>query len=107
MFTVHRNITPPIFREAFHRRDISYNLSSNSKLAKPNARSIHNGGDSISWLLNMGYCAIGTEVKQVSMPSKKELRSESQKTIRGDNSYQIYISSKFFLVACLAIFSYS
>ena len=107
MLTVHRNITPPIFREAFHRRDISYNLSSNSKLAKPNARSIHNRGDSISWLLNMGYCAIGTKVKQVSMPSKKELRSESQKTIRGDNSYQIYISSKFFRVACLAMFSYS
>ena len=30
MFKVYRNISPPIFSEIFHRRDINYNLRINS-----------------------------------------------------------------------------
>ena len=41
MFKVYRNRSPPFFNELFRRRDISYNLQSNSK--------------------NLGCCTIGAE----------------------------------------------
>ena len=50
MFKVYRNISSPIFSEIFHRRDINYNLQTQSEFAVPNIRSVFHGSDSISYL---------------------------------------------------------
>ena len=50
MFKVYRNISPPIFSEIFHRRDINYNLRINSDFAMPNVMSVFHGSESISYL---------------------------------------------------------
>ena len=48
MFKVHRNISPPIFSEIFHRRDENYNLRINSDFAMPDLRFAFHGSESIS-----------------------------------------------------------
>ena len=50
MFKVSRNISPPIFREIFHRRDINYNLRINSDFVMPSVRSVFRGSESNSYL---------------------------------------------------------
>ena len=50
MFKVYQNISPPIFSEIFHRRDISYNLRINLEFAMSNLRSVFHGSESISHL---------------------------------------------------------
>ena len=50
MFKVYRNISPPIFSEIFHRRDINYNLRINSDFAMPNVGSVFHGIESSTYL---------------------------------------------------------
>ena len=50
MFKVYRNISPPIFSEIFHRRDINYNLRINSDFAMPNVGSVFLGSESSTFL---------------------------------------------------------
>ena len=50
MFKVCRDISPPIFSEIFHRRDINYNLRINSDFAMPNASSVFHGSEGILYL---------------------------------------------------------
>ena len=50
MFKVYRSMSPPIFSELFRRRDISYNLQSNSNFAVPNVKSVFHGSESITYL---------------------------------------------------------
>ena len=45
-----QNMSPPIFSELFRRRDIIYNLQSNSSFAVPNVKSIFHECESISYL---------------------------------------------------------
>ena len=52
MFKVYPNISPPIFSEIFHRRDINFNLQINSDFAMPNVRSVFHGSIHI-------YCSKG------------------------------------------------
>ena len=47
MFKVYQNMSPLIFSELFCRRDISYNLRSNSNFAVPNVNSVFHGSASI------------------------------------------------------------
>ena len=39
MFQVYRDMSPPFFSKLFRRRDISYNIRSNSNFALPNVKS--------------------------------------------------------------------
>ena len=50
MFKVYRSLSPLIFSELFRRRDICYNLRSNSNFAVPNVKSVFHGSESISHL---------------------------------------------------------
>ena len=51
MFKVYRSLSPRIFSELFRRRrDICYNLRSNSNFAVPNVKSVFHGSESISYL---------------------------------------------------------
>ena len=50
MSKVYRTVSPPIFSEIFHRRDINYNLRINSDFAMPNVRSVFHGNKTISYL---------------------------------------------------------
>ena len=50
MFKVYRGMSPPIICELFRRRDISYNLRSNSNFAVPNVKSVFHGSESITYL---------------------------------------------------------
>ena len=50
MFKVYRNISSPICSEIFHRRDINYNLRTQSEFPVPNIRSVFHGSESISYL---------------------------------------------------------
>ena len=46
MLKVYRNMSP-IFSVLFRRRDINYNLRSNSNFAVPNVKSVFHGSESI------------------------------------------------------------
>ena len=48
MFKVCRSMSPPIFSELFHGRDICYNLRSNSNFAVPHVKSAFHGSESVS-----------------------------------------------------------
>ena len=50
MFKVYRGMSPPIISELFRRRDISYNLRSNSNFAVPNVKSVFHRSESITYL---------------------------------------------------------
>ena len=50
IFKVYRGMSPPIISEVFRRRDISYNLRSNSNFAVPNVKSVFHGSKSITYL---------------------------------------------------------
>ena len=51
MLKVYRSMSPPIFSELFRRRDICYDLGSNSNFAVANVKSVSeaNGSKSISY----------------------------------------------------------
>ena len=48
MFKVYQHISPSFFSEVFHRRDIDYNLRSNSEFVVPNVKAIYPGSGGIS-----------------------------------------------------------
>ena len=64
MFKVYQNISPPIFSEIFHRRDINYNLRINSDLAMPNVRSVFHGTESILYLRLKIWDTVPSELKE-------------------------------------------
>ena len=60
MFKVYRSMSPPIFSELFRRRDICYDLRSNSNFALLNVKSVFQK----YFLLrskNLGHCISGAE----------------------------------------------
>ena len=83
MFKVYRSMSPPIFSELFRRRDISYNLRSNSNFAVPNVKSVFHGSESISYLGPKIWDIVLLEPKE--LPSlnafKKVLKSDNQKIV--------------------------
>ena len=50
IFKVYWNLSPSIFNEIIHRRDINYNLRINSEFVLPNVRSVFYGSESISYV---------------------------------------------------------
>ena len=90
MFKVYLNISPPIFSEIFHRRDKNFNLRINSEFAMSNVRSIFHGSASISYLGPKIWEIVSLELEE--LPSRKVLKSGSQKTVRAGyvrNTYPI------------------
>ena len=72
------------FRETFRRRGVSYNLPSNSNLAKSNIqyRFLMEAKTCPILILKYGYCVNGTEIfNKCWCLQKKILRSKSQNTI--------------------------
>ena len=60
IFKVYRSVSPPIFSELFRRRDICYDLRSNSNFALLNVKSVFQK----YFLLrskNLGHCISGAE----------------------------------------------
>ena len=51
IFKVYQNMSPPIFSQIFHRRDISYKLRINSDFEMANVRSVFHGSETISYLV--------------------------------------------------------
>ena len=66
MFKVYRGMSPPIISKLF-RRDISYNLRSNSNFAVPNVKSVFHGSESITYL--------GPKIWDIAPLQLKELTS--------------------------------
>ena len=66
MFKVYRNISPPIFSEIFHRRDITCNLRINSDFAMPNVKSVFHGSESISYLCHKIWDIAPLELKDLT-----------------------------------------
>ena len=58
-------MSPSIFIELFHRRDICYNLRSNSNFAVPNVKSVFHGSKSISYLGPKIWDIVPLELKQL------------------------------------------
>ena len=66
MFKVCRNLSPPIFSEIFHRRDINYNLRIKSDFAMPNVRSVFHGSESILHLGTKIWDIVPLEFKELT-----------------------------------------
>ena len=64
MFKVYRSMSHPIFSELFCRRDISYNIRSNSNFAVPNAKSVFHRSKSISYLGPKFWDIVPLELKE-------------------------------------------
>ena len=71
VFKVHRNISPLIFGEIFHQRDINYNLRISSDFAIPNVRSVFHGSKSISYLGPKIWDIVLLELKELSCLQKR------------------------------------
>ena len=59
-------MSPPIFGELFRRRDICYDLRSNSNFAMPCVKSVFHGSGSISYLVPKIRDIIPLELKQLT-----------------------------------------
>ena len=81
MFKVYRNISPPIFSEIFHGRDIDYNLRINSDFAVPNVRSVFHVRGSISYLSSKIWDIVPLELKKLAnaAASKNGIKEWKQK----------------------------
>ena len=66
MLKVHRSMSPLIFTESFCRRDICYNLQSNSNFAVPNVKSDFHGSGSISYLGSKIWDIVPLELKELT-----------------------------------------
>ena len=83
MFKVYRNISPPIFSEIFHRRDINYNLQINSDFAMPNVKSVFHGCESICYLGPKIWDIVPLELKELTsvVAFKKGIKEWKKKII--------------------------
>ena len=59
-------MSPSIFIELFRRRDICYNLRSNSNFAVPNVKSVFHGSKSISYLGQKIWDIVPLDLKQLT-----------------------------------------
>ena len=81
MFKVHRNISPPIFKEIFHQHCNNSNLRINSDFAMPKVRSVFHGTESISYLGPTIWDIVPSEFKELSVAAfKKGLKERKPKT---------------------------
>ena len=65
-FKVYQVFSPPIFNEVFCRRDVSYNLQSNSKFAVANAKSVFDRSESVSYLGPTIWDIVPSELKELT-----------------------------------------
>ena len=81
MIKVYRSMHPPIFSELFRRRDICYNLRSNSNFAVSNVTSAFHGSESISYLGPKIWDIVPSELKQLTSLNAfiKGLKYDNQK----------------------------
>ena len=66
IFKVYRSVSPPIFSELFRRRDICYDLRTNSNFTAPNVKCVFHGSE--SWTL-------GPKIRDIVPLELKELTS--------------------------------
>ena len=82
MLKVHRSMSPLIFTELFCRRDICYNLQSNSNFTVPNVKSDFHGSGSISYLGPKIWDIVPLELKELTSLNaikKKQQKNGNQK----------------------------
>ena len=66
MFKVYQSMSPLIFSELFRRRDVCYDLGSNSNFAVPNVKSVFHGSESISFLGPKIWDIVPLELKELT-----------------------------------------
>ena len=83
MLKVYRSMSPSIFSELFCRRDISYNLRSNSNFAVPNVKSVFHGSESITYLGPKIWDIVPLQLKELTSLNafKKGIKNGNQKIV--------------------------
>ena len=76
MFKVHSDLSPPIFKELFHKRTSSYELRHPSQVTIPRIESVYNGSESIAYVGPKIWGMVPSELKEMSSISsfKKEIK---------------------------------
>ena len=64
MFKVHSDLSPPIFKELFHKRTLE--LRHPSQLTIPRIESVYNGSESIAYLGPKIRNMVPSELKEIS-----------------------------------------
>ena len=76
MFKVHSDLSPPIFKELFHKRTSNYELRHPSQVTIPRIESVYNGSESIAYLGPKIWNMVPSELKEMSSISsfKKQIK---------------------------------
>ena len=66
MFKVHSGLSPPIFKELFHKRTLNYELRHPSQFTIPRIESVYNGSESVAYLGPKIWNMVPSELKEMS-----------------------------------------
>ena len=66
IFKVHRDLSPPISKERFNKRTLSYELGHPSQFTIPRIESVYNGYESIAYLRPKTGNMVSSELKDMS-----------------------------------------
>ena len=66
MFKVHSDLSPPIFKELFHKRTLNYELGHPSQFTIPRIESAYNGSKGIAYLGPKIWNMVPSELKEMS-----------------------------------------
>ena len=66
MFKVYGDLSPPIFKEPFHKRTLNYELRHSSKFTISRIESVYNGSESIAYLGTKIWNMVPSELKEMS-----------------------------------------
>ena len=66
MFKVHSDLSPPIFKELFHKRTLNYELGHPSQFTIPRIESTYNGSKGIAYLGPKIWNMVPSELKEMS-----------------------------------------
>ena len=66
MFKVYGDLSPPIFKEPFHKRTLNYELRHPSKFTISRIESVYNGSESIAYLGTKIWNMVPSELKEMS-----------------------------------------
>ena len=69
MFKVHRVLSPPIFKELFNKRTLTYELRHPLQFTIPRVESVYNGSDSIAYLGPKIWDMVRGELREMSSKS--------------------------------------
>ena len=84
MFKVHRDLSPPIFKELLNKGTLNYKLRHPSQFTIPSIESVYNGSESIACLGPQIWNVVPIESKEVSSISsfKKAISEGTLVTVR-------------------------